>query len=159
MDQSELPSPLNAHEITLVQESFAKVLPIADAAAGLFYGRLFALDPDLRALFRGDMVAQGRALMGMLKVAVAGLARLDEVVPAVQALGRRHSGYGVRDEHYGTVGSALVWTLEQGLGDAFTMETRAAWIRVYGLQAATMQEAATAQRAQTAPPASGLAAV
>jgi hemoglobin-like flavoprotein len=141
-----LESPLSTHEIALVQGSFAHVLPIADAAAGLFYGRLFELDPELRPLFRGDMMAQGRALMAMLKVAVAGLTRLDEIVPAVQLLGRRHAGYGVKDEHYATVGSALVWTLERGLGAAFTSETRAAWIKVYALLAATMQEAAAPPR-------------
>ena len=139
-------SQLSAQEIALVQGSFDKVLPIADAAAAMFYARLFELDPDLTSLFRGEMVAQGRALMGMLKVAVAGLTRLDEIVPAVEALGQRHAGYGVKDEHYGTVATALLWTLEQGLGDAFTTETRAAWIKVYGLLAGTMQAGAAAAR-------------
>ena len=137
-------SQLSAQEIALVQGSFDKVLPIADAAAAMFYGRLFELDQELKPLFRGDMMAQGRALMGMIKVAVAGLTRLDQIVPAVEALGQRHAGYGVKDEHYGTVGTALLWTLEQGLGDGFTTETRAAWIKVYGLLAGTMQAAAAA---------------
>ena len=88
------------------------MLPIADAAAALFYERLFAFDPARRPLFRGDLQVQGRALMGMLRVAVGGLDRLDRLVPAVQALGRRHAGYGVRDEHYAMVASALLWTLE-----------------------------------------------
>ncbi len=146
-------APLTAQEIALVQGSFDRVLPIIDTAGALFYERLFDLDPGLRTLFRHDMVAQGRALMGMIKVAVAGLSRLDQIVPAVQALGRRHGGYGVKDEHYAIVGSALLWTLEQGLGHAFTAETRAAWVKVYALLAATMQEASAAQRP------SGLAAV
>ena len=139
---ARLEGPLSAQEIALVQGSFEQVLPIADTAAALFYGRLFELDPSLRALFRNDMVAQGRALMGMIKVAVAGLTRLDQIVPAVQVLGRRHGGYGVRDEHYATVASALLWTLERGLGEAFTPETRAAWVKVYTLLAETMQQAA-----------------
>ena len=139
-------APLSARDVALVQTSFALVLPIADDAAALFYSRLFDLDPSLRALFRNDMKAQGRALMGMIRVAVAGLTKLDQIVPAVQTLGRRHAGYGVRDEHYATVASALLWTLDQGLGDAFTPETREAWVKVYTLLAETMQQAAAEGR-------------
>ncbi len=126
----------------LVQSSFAKVAPIADQAADLFYDRLFTLDPSLRPLFKPDMREQKRALMGMLAVAVAGLDRLEELVPAVRKLGARHAGYGVKDEHYATVGSALIWTLEQGLGDDFTPETRDAWLAVYTVLAETMKDAA-----------------
>jgi hemoglobin-like flavoprotein len=134
--------PLSARDVALVQASFERVLPIADDAAALFYSRLFELDPSLRPLFRNDMKVQGRALMGTIRVAVAGLSRVDQIVPTVQALGRRHATYGVKDEHYATVGSALLWTLEQGLGDAFTPETRAAWVQVYTVLAETMQQAA-----------------
>lgn len=126
----------------LVQQSFALVAPISRQAAELFYGRLFELDPALRSLFRGDMSEQGRKLMQMIAVAVNGLDRLEDIVPAVAALGRRHVGYGVEDRHYDTVGEALLWTLQQGLGNAFNEETRAAWSRVYGLLAATMRAAA-----------------
>lgn len=129
-------------QIDLVQRSWRQVAPIADAAAQLFYERLFTLDPSLRALFRGDMKAQGRKLMTMISVAVSGLTRLEQLVPAVQALGRRHAGYGVRDEHYGTVGAALIWTLEQGLGDVFTPPVREAWVATYGVLANTMKDAA-----------------
>lgn len=128
---------------TLVQQSFARVAPISEQAAAMFYGRLFELDPQLRPLFRGDMKEQGRKLMQMLAVAVNGLDRLEEIVPAVQALGRRHVGYGVQDSHYDTVGEALLWTLQQGLGEAFTVDTRQAWAEVYGVLAATMRAAAT----------------
>jgi hemoglobin-like flavoprotein len=134
--------PLSERDVALVQASFDRVLPIADDAAALFYSRLFELDPSLRPLFRNDMKVQGRALMGTIRVALAGLGRLDQIVPTVQALGRRHATYGVKDEHYATVGSALLWTLEQGLGDAFTPETRTAWVQVYTLLAETMQQAA-----------------
>ncbi|MDQ3249053.1 MAG: globin domain-containing protein [Chloroflexota bacterium] len=127
---------------TLVQASFAKVLPIADLAATIFYQRLFELDPSLRPLFKDDMTEQRRALMGILKVAVAGLDRLDELVPTVQGLGRRHAGYGVQDAHYATVGAALLWTLAQGLGDAFTPPVAAAWAAVYTILADTMKAAA-----------------
>ena len=131
----------------LVQSSFAHVLPIADTAARLFYGRLFELDPSLRPMFHGDMTEQGKKLMDMLRVAIAGLDRLDRLVPAVQALGRRHVAYGVRDEHYATVAAALLWTLEQGLGDRFTPAHRDAWVAVYTILATTMQEAAAPELA------------
>src|SRR6476659_7465214 len=99
----------------LVRESFAMVAPIAPAAAAMFYDRLFVLDPTLRPLFKGDMAEQGRKLMSMIGAAVANLGRLDVIVPTVRELGRRHAGYGVQQSHYDTVGTALVWTLEQGL--------------------------------------------
>jgi hemoglobin-like flavoprotein len=126
----------------LVRESWAKVVPISDKAAKLFYNRLFELDPSLRPLFTSDMTEQGRKLMGMITVAVNGLDRLDEIVSAVRALGKRHSGYGVTDDHYDTVATALLWTLERGLGDAFTDDTRNAWIKTYTLLSTTMKEAA-----------------
>ncbi len=133
---------MNSEQVKLVQGSFAKVLPIADTAADLFYTRLFELDPSLRRMFPTDMAEQKRKLMLTLKFAVNSLSRLDELVPAVQALGRRHAGYGVKNEHYNTVGAALLWTLEQGLGEAFTPEVKAAWVTVYTLLANTMREAA-----------------
>jgi hemoglobin-like flavoprotein len=127
---------------TLVKESFAKVEPIADQAAALFYQNLFAKDPALKPLFKGDMQEQGRKLMKMIAAAVNGLDRLDSIVPAVQDLGRRHVAYGVRPEHYDTVGAALLLTLEQGLGAAFTPEAKQAWATVYGVLAKTMKDAA-----------------
>jgi hemoglobin-like flavoprotein len=132
---------MDSQQIALVQDSFAQVVPIADKAADLFYARLFQLDPTLRALFKGDMREQKRKLMTMIQMAVASLTRLDGLVPAVQALGRRHAGYGIADKHYATVGDALLWTLEQGLGAAFTPEVAAAWATVYTLLAETMQAA------------------
>ena len=127
---------------SLVQDSFVDIATIADDAAVLFYQRLFELDPALRPMFRGDMAEQRKKLMQMLTAAVKGLDRLDQLVPVVQELGRRHAAYGVMDAHYDTVGAALLWTLEKGLGDAFTPETREAWATVYGLLATTMQQAA-----------------
>jgi len=132
---------MNQFEITLVKDSFRKVLPIADQAAALFYARLFELDPQLRHLFRGDMVEQGRKLMTMIATAVASLERLETLVPAVRELGARHAGYGVTEEHYGTVGAALLWTLEKGLGPEFTPAVREAWTTTYSLLANTMIEA------------------
>jgi hemoglobin-like flavoprotein len=136
---------MNPEQIILVQASFEVVLPIADIAAALFYGRLFELDPSLRPMFKGSLEEQGHKLMTMLRVVVHGLNRLDTLVPAVQALGRRHARYGVQDGHYDTVGTALLATLQQGLGDAFTPEVAAAWTTAYALLAETMKAAAAAE--------------
>ena len=127
--------------IRLVQQSWAKVLPIAPQAAELFYASLFALDPALMPMFRGDMRVQGQRLMGMIGAAVGKLDQLDTLVPVLQDLGRRHDGYGVQQQHYDTVGSALLKTLQQGLGDACTPEVHAAWAVVYGVMAGVMQKA------------------
>jgi hemoglobin-like flavoprotein len=128
----------------LVRDSFAKVVPIAPQAAALFYGRLFVLDPSLRPLFKGDMDEQGRKLMAMIGTAVANLRNLEVIVPAVQDLGRRHAGYGVQPAHYDTVAAALLWTLGQGLGDAFTPPVEAAWTEAYTTLATVMKDAAAA---------------
>src|SRR3954470_15778831 len=108
---------MTPEQTNLVRTSFAMVLPIAETAAELFYTRLFELDPSLRGMFRGDMKEQGRKLMSMIKVAVANLDNLGEIIPAVQALGARHARYGVEERHYHTVAAALLWTLEKGLGE------------------------------------------
>jgi hemoglobin-like flavoprotein len=132
---------ISEQQITLVQSSFKDIAPIADVAAELFYARLFELDPTLRPMFRGDMKEQGRKLMQMLSVAVNGLNSLDKIVPAIQDLGKRHVGYGVREKDYQTVGAALLWTLEQGLGNNFTPDVKEAWTAVYTLVATTAMEA------------------
>jgi hemoglobin-like flavoprotein len=133
-------------QIALVQASWKLVQPISDQAAALFYSRLFLLDPSLKRLFKSDMQEQGRKVMSMISLAVNSLARLESIVPAVQALGRRHAGYGVEARHYVTVGAALIWTLEQGLGKSFTKETEDAWRAAYGVLAATMQQATKEER-------------
>lgn len=131
-------------QITAVKDSWAKVVPIADQASLLFYERLFTLDPSLRTLFKPDMTEQRRLLMTMLGTAVNGLDRLDTIAPAIETLGRRHRGYGVTDAHFATVGKALLWTLEQGLGEAFTPEVRDAWAEAFALVSSTMRMAAKA---------------
>ncbi|MFC3120173.1 globin family protein [Agaribacter flavus] len=133
---------MNTQTIELVQGTFAKVAPIAETAAELFYGKLFELDPTLKSLFSGDMKEQGAKLMKMIGTAVNSLNNLDALVPVVQSLGERHVGYGVEDKHYDTVAEALLWTLEQGLGDDFTDEVKAAWVEVYTVLATVMKEAA-----------------
>jgi len=126
------------HQIELVQSSFKKVVPIAGAAADLFYDRLFEIAPEVRPLFPGDLTEQKKKLMGMLSTAVANLHKLDAILPAVKDLGRRHRGYGVTVAHYAPVGTALLWTLEQGLGPDFTPEVKAAWTDTYTALAGVM---------------------
>ena len=137
---------MSPRQIQLVRETFAAVEPIADAAATIFYRRLFDLDPDLRALFPSDLAAQRRNLMQTLTVVVRNLDRLEGILPAVEALGRRHAGYRVRADDYETVGAALLDTLEEGLAEAFTPEVRAAWAAAYGLLASVMTGAADGVR-------------
>jgi hemoglobin-like flavoprotein len=132
---------MNQTQIQSVQDSFEQVKPISDTAATLFYGRLFELDPSLRPYFKGDISEQKNKLMTALAFVVAGLDRPETILPAVQALGKRHVGYGVQDAHYETVGAALLWTLGQGLGEQFTPEVAEAWTAAYTLLAGVMQEA------------------
>ncbi len=123
----------------LVRDSWAQVLPIREAAADIFYSKLFELDPSLRTLFKGDIKLQGRKLMAMIDAAVRGLDHPDTLAPALKDLGRRHHGYGVTESDYGTVAIALLATLEQGLGPAFTVDVRNAWTEVYAVLAAAMR--------------------
>ena len=133
---------MTPNQIQLVQDSWKQVLPISDQAAELFYGRLFELEPSYRRLFTTDPTEQGRKLMQMITVAVNGLNRLDTIVPAVEELGLRHLDYDVTEEMYDTVGEALLWTLEQGLGEAFTVDVEMAWIETYQTLADVMKSAA-----------------
>ncbi|MCC7253633.1 globin family protein [Hyphomicrobium sp.] len=130
-------------QIALVRTSFDKVRPISEEAARLVYARLFEIAPEVRPLFKGDMAEQGRKLIATLAVVVNGIDDLPTLKPAVERLGRRHVSYGVTSQHFGPVGAALIWTLEQGLGADFTPEVRAAWLDAYGILAAVMQEAAS----------------
>jgi len=133
---------MNTKTIELVQGTFSQVAPIADKAAEIFYAKLFDLDPSLKPLFKGDMKKQGEKLMTMIGTAVNGLNNLEAIVPAVQNLGRNHVGYGVKDSHYDTVGSALLYTLDTGLGEDFTPDVKDAWTEVYTVLATTMKDAA-----------------
>jgi hemoglobin-like flavoprotein len=134
------------HQIKLVQNSFAQVAPIATIAADLFYGRLFEIAPMVRRMFPQDMTDQKKKLMTMLGMVVSGLTKLDALVPAVRALGKRHATYDVHEEHFAPVGAALLWTLEQGLGDDFTPEVKEAWATAYGVLSKVMIEAMAEER-------------
>lgn len=133
---------MTPQQISLIQSSWAKVVPIQEAAAELFYARLFELDPEVQPMFKGDMKEQGRKLMKTLGVVVNGIANLGDLLPNIQDLGRRHVAYGVEARHYDSVGAAILWTLEQGLGDEFTPATRDAWTLAYTTLAGAMKEAA-----------------
>jgi nitric oxide dioxygenase len=129
---------ITSQQIELVQSSFQQVLPIAEVAGELLYGRVFVLAPETRALFDDDIRPQARRLMGAVKVAVDGLDNLEKVAPFLVELGGRHVRYGVRPEHFDIGGEALIWTLEQGLGDAFTPDVREAWVAAWNVVAGAM---------------------
>jgi hemoglobin-like flavoprotein len=134
-DQQAHPSKeslMNSSQVKLVQESFAKVAPISEQTAVIFYDRLFEVAPSVRAMFPVDMTEQRKKLMGMLAAVVNGLSNLESILPAASALAKRHVRYGARAEHYPVVGGTLLWTLEKGLGDAWTPEVAAAWTAAYG---------------------------
>ena len=134
---------MSPEQIEMVSSSWKQVLPISEKAAELFYGRLFELDPELKPMFKGDMSEQGRKLMSMINTAVNNISNVEKIIPALQDLGKRHVDYGVTDKHYATVAAALLWTLEQGLGEeAFTKELKEAWTTTYTTLANVMIEAA-----------------
>ena len=137
---------MTPEQIALVQSNFKDVAPIADQAATLFYKRLFEIAPQVRPLFKDDISDQGKKLMTMIGVAVRGLDKLETIVPAVQSLGRSHVGYGVTEEHFKPVGSALLWTLEVGLGDTWSKESEVAWTEAYNILATTMVDAMNVKR-------------
>ncbi len=133
---------MTPEEINLVQKSFEKVLPAADSAATIFYGRLFAIAPDTRALFPEEMVEQRNKLTQALSFVVAGLHRPEKILPTVRELGRNHTAYGVTDDHYRAVGAALIDALELCLAGEFTSEVKAAWTSAYGALSDEMKSAA-----------------
>ena len=125
-------------QVALVQSSFEHVLPIAEVAGMLFYERIFTLAPEARALFGDDIALQASRTMAAIKTAVDGLGDIDQVAPFLIRLGARHVRYGVHPEHFDLVGEALLWTLEQGLGEAFTPEVHEAWAAAFGVIARAM---------------------
>jgi len=133
---------MTQEQVAVVQQSFAKVAPIADRAAAMFYERLFEVAPQVKAMFPADMADQRRKLMVTLGVVVNGLSNLESVLPAVSALAKRHVAYGAKPEHYPVVGSVLLWTLEKGLGDAWTTEVADAWTAAYSTLSGYMIEQA-----------------
>ncbi len=135
---------MTPNQITLVQSSLPAILAIREVAAALFYKRLFEIDPSARPLFAGaNMAKQGAKLMSALGMIVGALNRLEAMRPMIRDLSRRHVRYGVLPRHYESVGAALLWTLERGLGGSFTPELRAAWAAAYAALSEAMREPAT----------------
>src|ERR1700760_4322402 len=137
-------------QVKLVQQSFSKVVPIADQAAILFYDRLFEIAPQVKAMFPADMTVQRQKLIAMLAAVVNGLGDLPSILPAASALAKRHVAYGAKAEHYPVVGAALLWTLEKGLGEAWTPDVAAAWTHAYGVLSGYMISEAYGPTAQAA---------
>lgn len=133
---------MTPEKVKLVQDSFRKVAPIADVAADIFYDRLFSIAPEVRPLFPADMSEQKKKLMGVLGVAVNNLHQVATILPVVKELGAKHVDYGVKDEHYDTVGAALLFTLEKGLGDDWNDDLAEAWTETYVTVATVMKDAA-----------------
>ena len=133
---------MTPQQIELVKKTWVMVVPIADTAAELFYGRLFELEPSYRAMFKHDMTEQGKKLMKTINIAVEALDDVEPLVPTLKQMGVDHAGYGVVDRDYNVVGAALLWTLEQGLGEVFTDEVKNAWAAVYEVLANTMKSGA-----------------
>lgn len=129
-------------QITAVQDSFAQVAPIAETAAEIFYARLFAIAPQVKPFFQGDMGEQGAKLMATLGAVVGGLGDLNATLPAARELAIRHVAYGVLPEHYPPVGEALIYALSEGLGDGFTPDIENAWLTAYGALSGAMIDAA-----------------
>jgi len=150
------PTPQRSRTMTpeqkrLIKQTWSQVVPIADTAAAIFYDRLFEIDPSTRALFRMTaMTEQRKKLMQTISVALQGLDNLEALTPVVENLGRRHRGYGVTDKHHESVGAALLWTLEKGLGTAWTPQAAAAWTELYGLLSSIMRRAANEPTAHAA---------
>ena len=134
---------MSPEQKTLVKSTWSKVVPIADAAAAIFYSRLFEIDGSTRALFKkADMAEQRRKLVQALAAVINGLDNLAPLVPVLEDLGKKHVAYGVTDKHYESVGAALLWTLEQGLREAWTPAAQDAWTAAYGAVAGVMLGAA-----------------
>jgi hemoglobin-like flavoprotein len=142
---------MSPEQKNLVKTTWTMVVPIADTAAGLFYDRLFAIDLSTRPMFTAtNMAEQRKKLMQALAFVISGLDRTEQLLPTIQSLGRNHVRYGVTDKHYDSVGAALLWTLEQGLKDAWTPAVKDAWIAAYTLVAGVMKDAARAEMKVTA---------
>jgi hemoglobin-like flavoprotein len=130
---------MTPEDIKIVQESWRKVDPVKEIAAGLFYTRLFELDPLLRAFCGGDLKARQTRFTQVLTATVRGLARFDMLLPAVRQFGMRHPLPGEIEQHHANVANALLWMLEMALRKDFTAEVKGAWIKIYGVLSQTIR--------------------
>lgn len=150
IDGISVPKALTANDIDLVRDSFAQVAPITEKTVEIFYGRLFEISPHLKSLFHDDAKRQGQMLIDTISRVVAGLDDPDSLIAGIEELGERHDADRVQEGDYDAIGEALLWTLETGLGGAFTTEVREAWARVYRLAAVVMIRAADAAKHRAA---------
>jgi hemoglobin-like flavoprotein len=141
---------MTPEQIQIIKLTFAQAMISKDQVGKLFYDRLFAIAPETRVLFKGSIEAQARKLMDTLALAIASLRDTPTLIATLEALAKRHVGYGVKDEHYDKVGEALLWTLDRGLGAAFTPHAREAWTALYGTVSKVMRNAAAGQSGATA---------
>ena len=141
---------MTPEQAQIIKLTFAQVMRERDKVGLMFYDRLFSIAPEVKPLFRGDIAEQSRKLMDTLALAVGMLRDMPTLVITLEGLARRHVGYGVKDEHYDKVGEALLWTLERGLGDAFTAPVRDAWTALYVAVAQIMRDAAKGKSAAVA---------
>lgn len=134
---------MKEEQIKVLRKSWSQVTPLGDAAAELFYDRLFKIDPGAQSLFGGTNFSQQyRNLLQAINYVVQNVDKVDVLMPVLSGLGQRHATYGVRDEHYDSVGEALIWTLEQGLGDQWSAEVRDVWCDAYNTVSTVMKHAA-----------------
>jgi hemoglobin-like flavoprotein len=133
---------VNAAQREIVQITFARLAVMPEVAGALFYERLFATNPSFRQLFKNNMRVQGLKLMTMLAMVVYNLPERDQVSPAIRDLAARHVEYGVKLVDYDVLREALLWTVEQALGEDITPAVREAWTVCYDELAGEMKEAA-----------------
>lgn len=133
---------MNARQVKLVQESFEKVVPLGEKVAEIFYDELFAIDPSLRRMFKGDMKDQRKKLLATLAMVIRALHTPEKIMQPAQNLAVKHVAYGVEPVHYTYVGNALLRTLKKGLGADFTRELFDAWVEAFRTLATVMKDAA-----------------
>lgn len=130
---------MDTEQVELVRSSFARIRPVSEVFSSIFYRKLFEVVPETRRMFTSDLRTQNDLFMEALSFAIASLDRMEEALPTLQPLGARHKNYGATEKHYDGMLFALLWTLEKGLGDAFTPAVRVAWINAYRTITAAMQ--------------------
>lgn len=133
---------MTPQQVALVQESFEKIAAMGEPAWQSFYAELFALEPSLKQMFKGDISEQRKKLLAALALVMRALHAPATILAPLKSLAVKHVGYGVKPEHYTCMGHALLRTLNNALGDEFTPELRTAWAAAFQTLATIMKEAA-----------------
>jgi hemoglobin-like flavoprotein len=129
---------MKAEQLQLVLQSLNAIQPLSDKISASFYQRLFEIEPAIQGLFKGDMKRQGSMFISTLSLAANGLSRIEDIKPAVQTLGERHFGYGVKPEYFQPFREAFIWALEHHLGDQFNAEVKSAWTEAFDMLSEAM---------------------